>query len=68
MLGHEDTRTTRAAYAQAQIRSAQTVYLHAMERRRLAAIGPLQPAVQRSSAPKALRVGKGQRVRRGREK
>ena len=36
ILGHEDLRTTRGAYAQAQVRSAQTLYLEAMEERRLA--------------------------------
>ena len=33
-LGHEDLRTTRGAYVQAQVRSAQTLYLEAMEERR----------------------------------
>jgi integrase len=64
-LGHEDLRTTRGAYTQAQARSAQTHYLKAMEERRVAAIRSLQHEAPRRSAPKSLRVGKGRRVRNG---
>ena len=65
ILGHEDLRTTRGAYMQAQVRSAQTLYLKAMEERRMAAIRSLQHQSPRRSAPKSLRVGKGRRVRNG---
>ncbi len=62
-LGHEDTRTTRSAYVQAQSRAAQAVYLDAMQRRRLAAVGPL-PSRLTTLAPKPLRVGKGRHIGR----
>lgn len=65
LLGHSDTRATRAAYAQAQNRVAQGRYADALEKRRLAALRGYEIGKPQRNPRRSLRVGKGQRVRGG---
>lgn len=66
-LGHTDSRATRAAYVQAQVRAAQSEYLKALQQRRLGAFRSLESTRGRTGKPQALRVGKGTNVERGKQ-
>ena len=65
LLGHADTRTTRAAYVQAQNRAAQEMYAKALEQRRLGAMKRVDGRTDQKATMKKLRAGKGKRVQKG---